>query len=183
MAEPDVVVTNAHVVAGETGHDRGGRRGIAEPAGASRSRSTRSDDIAVLRVPELEPADAELRGQHPRPVPPGAILGYPENGPFDVQPGRIGTHADGDHPERLRPGTGLAAADTAARARAPRQLRAVRSWTSTGSVLTTVFAATVDSSVRGGYGVANETVAAVLREADAHERAGSQVSTGPCTSG
>ena len=27
-----------------------------------------------------------------------------------------------------------------------------------GQVLTTVFAATVDSSVRGGYGVANETV-------------------------
>ena len=52
-----------------------------------------------------------------------------------------------------------------------------------GRVLTTVFAATVDSNVRGGYGVANETVAGVLREADAHEREGAQVSTGPCTSG
>jgi hypothetical protein len=31
--------------------------------------------------------------------------------------------------------------------------------------------------------VANETVAAVLREADARERERSQVSTGPCTSG
>ena len=33
-----------------------------------------------------------------------------------------------------------------------------------GQVLTTVFAATVDSSVRGGYGVANETVAHGARE-------------------
>jgi len=46
-----------------------------------------------------------------------------------------------------------------------------------------VFAATVDSRVRGGYGVANETVASVLREADQHEREGARVSTGPCTSG
>ena len=52
-----------------------------------------------------------------------------------------------------------------------------------GRVLTTVFAATVDSQPRGGYGVADETVAAVLREASAHEREGGQVSTGPCTSG
>ena len=52
-----------------------------------------------------------------------------------------------------------------------------------GRVLTTVFAATVDSRVRGGYGVANETVASVLREADQHEREGARVSTGPCTSG
>ena len=50
-----------------------------------------------------------------------------------------------------------------------------------GQVLTTVFAATVDSGLRGGYGVANETVASVLREADAHAREGSQVGTGPCT--
>jgi len=38
-------------------------------------------------------------------------------------------------------------------------------------------------NVRGGYGVANETVVGVLREAEAHERDDSRVSTGPCTSG
>jgi S1-C subfamily serine protease len=52
-----------------------------------------------------------------------------------------------------------------------------------GSVLTTVFAATVDSSPSGGYGVANETVATVLGEASAHEHEGVQSGTGPCTSG
>ncbi len=52
-----------------------------------------------------------------------------------------------------------------------------------GHVLTTVFAATVGSRLRGGYGVANETVAAVLRHATARAREGVQVSTGPCTGG
>ena len=52
-----------------------------------------------------------------------------------------------------------------------------------GQVLTTIFAATVGSTSRGGYGVANETVRQVLREAEAHEREHAQVSTGPCTSG
>jgi hypothetical protein len=49
--------------------------------------------------------------------------------------------------------------------------------------LTTVFAATVGSQPRGGYGVANESVATILREADEREREDAQVSTGPCTSG
>ena len=43
-----------------------------------------------------------------------------------------------------------------------------------GRVLTTVFAATVDSQPRGGYGVANETVATVLRLADEHVRQGAR---------
>jgi S1-C subfamily serine protease len=52
-----------------------------------------------------------------------------------------------------------------------------------GHVLTTVFAATVAPGPHGGYGVADETVAAVLREAQAREQQGEQVATGHCTSG
>jgi hypothetical protein len=37
--------------------------------------------------------------------------------------------------------------------------------------------------VHGGYGVANETVASVLREADEHQREGARVSTRQCTGG
>jgi len=180
VAEPDVVVTNAHVVAGETDTsvEVGGESASlpAEPIAFEPQH-----DIAVLLVPELSLptlsfADSTASGT------PGAILGYPENGPFDVQPGRIGTtqtvitqnaYGQGPVSRLLTPLRGL-----------------VRPGNSggplvnvDGQVLTTVFAATVDSNVRGGYGVANETVAAVLREADAHERDGSQVSTGPCTSG
>ena len=52
-----------------------------------------------------------------------------------------------------------------------------------GRVLTTVFASTIGGHPRGGYGVADETVEAVLHEAQAHARAGVTVSTQGCTQG
>ena len=52
-----------------------------------------------------------------------------------------------------------------------------------GRVLTTVFAGTVGGRPRGGYGVANETVEAVLREARVNARASVTVSTQGCTQG
>ncbi len=180
VAAPDLVVTNAHVVAGET--DTSVEVGGASPSLPAEAVAFEPQhDIAVLRVPELNlPMLSFAAGT--ASGTPGAILGYPENGPFDVQPGRIGLtqtvitqNAYGEGPvSRLltplrglvRPGnSGGPLVDVA------------------GHVLTTVFAATVDSKVHGGYGVANETVAGILREAEAHEREGSQVSTGPCTSG
>ena len=112
---------------------------------------------------------------------PGAILGYPENGPFDVQPGRIGrtqnvitqnAYGQGPVSRLLTPLRGLVRPGNSGGPLV----------NADGQVLTTVFAATVDSQTRGGYGVANETVATVLREAETHEREGVQVSTGPCTS-
>jgi S1-C subfamily serine protease len=180
VAEPDVVVTNAHVVAGEsdTTVEVGGNQPSlqAEPIAFEPQH-----DIAVLHVPELNLPSLSFASSTSSGTP-GAILGYPENGPFDVQPGRIGVtqnvitqnaYGQGPVTRLLTPLRGL-----------------VRPGNSggplvdvDGHVLTTVFAATVNSSVRGGYGVANETVASVLREADAHEREGQQVSTGPCTSG
>ena len=50
-----------------------------------------------------------------------------------------------------------------------------------GRVLTTIFASTVGGSRRGGYGVANRTVASIL--ARLHPARNAQVSTGPCTGG
>ncbi len=52
-----------------------------------------------------------------------------------------------------------------------------------GHVLSTVFAGTVGGRSHGGYGVANETVATVLREAGARASAGRLVGTGPCVGG
>ena len=79
VASPEVVVTNAHVVAGEddtTVQTDGGPRLDAEAIVFDAH-----NDIAVLRVDGL--GAPVLRG-HPR-APPGdpvAILGYPENGPY-----------------------------------------------------------------------------------------------------
>ncbi len=180
VAQADVVVTNAHVVAGET--DTSVEIGGDSPSLPAEAIAFEPQhDLAVLRVPELNLPSLGFAPSTPSGTP-GAILGYPENGPFDVQPGRIGVtqtvitqnaYGEGPVSRLLTPLRGL-----------------VRPGNSggplvdvDGRVLTTVFAATVDSRVRGGYGVANETVAAVLREADQHARDGVQVSTGPCTSG
>ncbi len=180
VAAPDVVVTNAHVVAGEqdtTVEAEGGPPGL--PAEAIAFDPT--DDIAVLRVPELDrPTLTLLSG--PASGTAGAILGFPENGPYSVQAGRIGRtqtvitqNAYGQGPVsrlltplrgRVRPGnSGGPLVD------------------SDGHVLTTVFAGTVGGRQPGGYGVANETVAAVVREAQARAGGGAQVSTGPCAAG
>jgi S1-C subfamily serine protease len=138
-------------------------------------------DLAVLRVDELDLPALGFAPEAPSGTS-GAILGYPENGPFDVQPARIGRTQDvltqnaygqGPVTRLLTPLRGLVRPGNSGGPLVDEH----------GRVLTTVFAATVGGQPRGGYGVANETVETELREADAHEREGVQVSTGPCTSG
>ncbi|HEX5853059.1 MAG TPA: MarP family serine protease [Solirubrobacteraceae bacterium] len=180
VVAPETVVTNAHVVAGEqdTTIEVGG---VSPGLAAQPIAFDPTDDVAVLHVAGLslpplgfasDPADGTA----------GAVLGYPENGPFDVQPGRIGrtqtvdtqdAYGQGPVSRLLTPLRGL-----------------VRPGNSggplvdvDGRVLTTVFASTVGGRPHGGYGVANETVGAVLKEAEAHARAGVQVSTQGCTQG
>lgn len=180
VAAPDLVVTNAHVVAGESDT-------TVEVAGQPPSLSAEpvafdaTHDLAVLHVHELGLPALSLAPEAPSGAP-GAILGYPENGPFDVQAARIGrtqdvvtqnAYGEGPVTRLLTPLRGLVRPGNSG---GPLVNDA-------GQVLTTVFAATVGSQPRGGYGVANETVAAVLQEAEQHEREGLQVSTGPCTSG
>jgi S1-C subfamily serine protease len=178
VAAPGLVVTNAHVVAGEqdTSVEVGGKApGL--PARAIAFDAT--DDIAVLRVAELGLPSLALQPSPPA-GDPGAILGYPENGPFEVRPARIGRtqsvltqNAYGQGPvQRLltplrgevRPGnSGGPVVDEG------------------GHVLTTVFAATVGAGGQGGFGVANETVASIL--ATARANGGGVTSTGPCVGG
>ncbi len=86
VAGPGVVVTAAHVVAGEED-----TRITLRSGGSLAAEATFFDphnDVAVLRVPglELEP----LRLVDPRPGTSIAIVGYPENGPLDAVAGRIG---------------------------------------------------------------------------------------------
>jgi S1-C subfamily serine protease len=88
VAAPGLVVTNAHVVAGETDttvqpHGRG--PGLAATVLVFDSHN----DVAVLSVPGLH-ARALMLASGPASGESGAILGYPLDGPFDRQPGRLG---------------------------------------------------------------------------------------------
>jgi S1-C subfamily serine protease len=180
VAAPDEVITNAHVVAGEqdTTVEVGGNS-PAIPAQAVAFDPT--DDIAVLHVPDLRVGSLHL-APDPTAGRSGAILGYPGDGPFDVQPGRIGrtqtvvtqdAYGRGPVSRLLTPLRGL-----------------VRPGNSggplvggDGAVLTTVFAGTIGGGPPGGYGVANATVSSVLAGAERVASAGDVVSTQACAPG
>lgn len=177
VARGDEIVTNAHVVAGEqdTTVEVGGRPPVLA---AETIAFDPRDDIALLRVRELGGRVPPLRlASEPASGTPGAILGYPENGPYDVQPGRIGrtqtvltddAYGHGPVSRLLTPLRGLVRPGNSGGPLVD----------SGGAVLTTVFAGTVGGHPAGGYGVANATVARLL------DGAGSgAVSTGPCAAG
>jgi S1-C subfamily serine protease len=174
VAAPGVVVTNAHVVAGEqdTTVEVEGR----EPAlSAYAIAFDPTDDVAILRVPGLSLPSLTL-AVNPPAGGAGAILGYPENGPFDALPGRIGTtqeiitdnaYGRGPVSRLLTPLRGLVRPGNSGGPVVNGE----------GRVLTTVFASTTSGGPTGGYGVANATVAQVLAGAER------MVGTGECSSG
>ena len=88
VAGHDLVVTNAHVVAGEAATrvqvGGAGRRLPAEVVVFDEK-----NDIAVLRVNGL--GLTPLRLTAPRPGEAAAVIGFPENGPLDIEPARTGT--------------------------------------------------------------------------------------------
>ncbi len=176
VAGPGLVVTNAHVVAGESDT-------TVQVGGNSPTLSARPvefdphNDIAILRVSGLSLPALALAAD-PRSGTAAAILGYPLDGPFDAEPGRIGqtqsistTDAYGKGPVqrsitplrgRVRPGnSGGPMVDAA------------------GSVLATVFAEIEGSSGpnAGGFAVPNARVRSRLAAAQA---GGGAVGTGQC---
>lgn len=174
VAQPGVVVTNAHVVAGE--HDTTVEIDGHEPElSAYAIAFDPTNDIAVLRVPGLGLPSLRL-ADNPPAGRAGAILGYPENGSFDARPGRIGTtqriitddaYGRGPVSRLLTPLRGLVRPGNSGGPLVGGE----------GQVLTTVFASTTGGGPAGGYGVANATVAQVLA------RAGRMVGTGECSAG
>ncbi len=174
VADPGVVVTNAHVVAGEqdTTVEIDGR----EPALSAYAIAFNPNvDIAILRVPGLGLPSLTL-AKNPPAGSAGAILGYPENGPFQALPGRIGTtqtiitdnaYGQGPVSRLLTPLRGLVRPGNSGGPVVNDE----------GRVLTTVFASTTSSGPAGGYGVANATVAQTLAGA------GHMVGTGECSPG
>jgi S1-C subfamily serine protease len=84
VAGRNLVVTNAHVVAGQKDTTAGGLEAEALVFDAR-------NDVAVLQVAGLgRPA---LQLVEAREGAPAAIAGYPENGPLSITPGRVGRTA------------------------------------------------------------------------------------------
>ncbi len=176
VAAPGIVVTNAHVVAGEQDTE-------VEVGGNSTGLSAQAidvdptDDIAVLRVPDLR-APALSLAANPQAGTAAAILGYPEDGPFDAEPGRVGQTLDVHTENAYGQGPIL---------RSVTQLLGfVRPGNSggpmvgaNGQVEATVFAAVTSSPTGGGFAVPNRLVSQQLKLAESR---GTTVGTGPCTS-
>jgi S1-C subfamily serine protease len=177
VARPEEVLTNAHVVAGEsetTVEIEGNPPGLPAQAIAFDPH----DDLAVLHVPGLRLSALQLASS-PSAGSAGAILGYPENGPFDAQSGRIGqtqevltqnAYGQGPVTRLLTPLRGLVRPGNSGGPLVD----------SAGEVLTTIFAGTTGGGPPGGYGVANATVAHILETAGG--AGGTPVSTGACDS-
>ena len=171
VISPGLVVTNAHVVAGEedtTVTSRGGSTLDATPVNYQPA-----NDLALLRVSGLAAPPLPLVSEA-KSGTAGAVLGYPENGGFTVTPARIGGTQE------------TISEDSYGRGPTRRLLTSLRGDVKSGNsggpvvdakgrVLTTVFAATTEGKP-GGYGVPNEIVRAAFASVGAAE-----VSTGPCT--
>ena len=175
VASPGIVVTNAHVVAGETDTtvQVGGR-----PPGldANVIDFDSKDDIAILRVAGLHQNTLRLAA-NPKPRTAAGILGYPLDGGYDAEPGRIGQtetvsteDAYGNGPV-LRSITALRGHVRPGNSGGPMVDRA-------GEVVATVFAAITGSpNGAGGFAVPN---ALVRKQLDASRNQFRAVPTGAC---
>jgi Trypsin-like peptidase domain/Colicin V production protein len=167
---PNLIVTNAHVVAGADDTTVTTQGGVELDATAVYYQP--EDDLALLRIDSRLPT---LSISSQRQVGGNAVvLGYPENGPYTVTPARIG-----DTRQTL-------SEDSYGRGPIERTITAlggdVRSGNSggplldeKGKVVGVVFAATT-SGPAGGFAIPAEEV----REAIHHVSSGA-VDTGPCT--
>jgi S1-C subfamily serine protease len=168
----NLVVTNAHVVAGEAA-TRVQPEGVGRGLRAKAVLFDEKNDIAVLRVRKLGLTPLPLAS--PRPGEQAAVIGFPQNGPLDVRPARIGETGyvrSGDaYNEALvrrivtsfrvfvRPGNSGGPAVNA-----------------DGEVVSTIFASRADAS-NVGYGIPSQVVQRHLRVAAERTE---PVSTGGC---
>jgi S1-C subfamily serine protease len=163
-----IVVTNAHVVAGEDDTT------VTTQEGASMEATPvhydPENDLAVLRIEASLPALAF--DPAPRSGDSGAVLGYPENGPYSVAPARLGETLD------------TISEDSYGRGPIRRPIVSLRGTVRSGNsggpivdtrgrVMGTVFAATT-SGTPGGFAVPDDVVRRALDDTS------SPVDTGPC---
>jgi S1-C subfamily serine protease len=171
LAARGLVVTNAHVVAGQDDTEVN----TSEDNTSHEATVVHYDpvnDLALLRVDGLD-GDALDLAPEVEGGTPGAVLGFPENGPFRITPARVGTTSS------------AVTEDAYGHGPVTRRLTAMRGEIRSGNsggplidgdgrVMATVFASTT-SGRPGGYGVPNEVLEEALDDASG------STDTGPCT--
>jgi S1-C subfamily serine protease len=169
VVAPSLVVTAAHVVAGEDAT-------IVEAPRSSREQPAtvvafdRRNDLALLRVAHLGLRSLALR--EPSPGQAVAILGYPENGPLTAVPGRLGATTVVLSEDAYGHGP-VARTITSVRGNVKHGDSGGPTVDSAGGVAATVFAARLGGT--GGFGIPTEVVRKLLRGPHA-----ARVSTGDC---
>jgi S1-C subfamily serine protease len=172
VAGRDLVVTNAHVVAGETEtwvQIGGSGRDLPADVIAFDERN----DIAILRVDGLGLSSLRLAAAQPGEA--AAVIGFPENGPLDIRAARTG------------PTQRVVSSDAYDRGPVERVVTSFRVYVRPGNsggpavdadgrVVSTIFASRTDSN-NLGYGVPSRIVQRHLRVAASRT---TPVNTGGC---
>jgi S1-C subfamily serine protease len=171
VARRGMVVTNAHVVAGQD--DTTVQLGGEGPSLDARAVwYDPQNDLAILRVPGIGGAPRLALHVDAKPGTSAAVLGFPENGPYDVQPARLGQTA------------AVITQDSYGRGPVQRTITSLRGLVrhgnsggpvvdGSGRVVATVFAAATSRN-RAGYAVPDSIVRSALG------RVRGAVDTGPC---
>lgn len=169
VAGEGLVVTNAHVV-GEADSVAVQPGGVGEQLRSEVLVFDERNDLAVLGVEDLDlPA---LRLATSEPGQPVAILGYPENGPFDARAGRVGATRT------------VLTRDVRGGAAIERQVTSIRSQVRSGNsggpavdsggrVVATIFAGSA-GAVEAAYGIPSTLVEEAIAEAREREAAATQ---------
>lgn len=169
VGAPGLVVTNAHVIAGEDDTSITTQDGAS--VDATPVHYDPENDLAVLRIEADLPALEIAR--NPRSGSGGAVLGYPENGPFSASPARLGETQTAISQDSY--GNGPVRREIAfLRGRVRSGNSGGPLVDSAGRVLGTLFASTT-SGPSGGFAIPNGITLAALASATA------PVQTGPCT--
>jgi S1-C subfamily serine protease len=172
VAGDGVVVTNAHVVAGQD-DTTVQVQGQGPRTDAQAIWFDPRNDLALLRAPGVSGAPRLRLDQGADAGTSAAILGFPENGPYDVQPGRLGQTST------------VVSQDAYGRGPVRRSITSLRGLVRSGNsggpmvdaagrVVTTIFAASVSDGGQSGFGVPDSIVR------DALAQASGPVDTGAC---
>ena len=172
IAGDGVIVTNAHVVAGQDDttvqlEGEGARHDADVVLFDVRN------DVAVLRSSGVAGTPALQMNEGAAAGTSAAILGFPENGSYDVQPGRLGAT------------TTATTQDAYGRGPVRRRITTLRGLVrhgnsggpmvdGSGRVVTTIFASAESGSAQQGFGVPDSIVR------DSLGKAQGPVDTGPC---